>query len=86
MRKEYSGVKFNAVKLTVSFSDVEWDDAERGDPLESNIIREIVIDDDIPDFDDFLSDYLSDEFGFCQYGFNYSILSVEFINLNEKGK
>ena len=72
-------MKFKAVKLTISFSDVDWDDEERKEPLESVITREILIDDDISDFDDFLSDYLSDEFGFCQYGFSYSILSVEFV-------
>lgn len=70
------------IKLTVSFSDILWDTTDNessSDFLETSMVKEIVVDDDIFDFDEYLSDYLSDEVGFCHYGFNYSILAIEFV-------
>lgn len=69
------------IKLTVSFSDILWDaDDEPGSEfLETSMTKEIFVDEDIFDLEDYLSDYLSDEFGFCHWGFNYSILAIEFV-------
>ena len=70
------------IKLTVSFSDILWDIHDY-DPatifLETSMTKEIFVNEDIFDLEDYLSDYLSDEFGFCHWGFNYSIQAIEFV-------
>lgn len=64
------------MKEKVHFS-VQWDGA--GDRLPKKFVSDVEIPIDVDlnnedDLADFLSDWLSDEFGYCHTGFNYELV------------
>lgn len=66
-------------KITVKCTEIQWDtDGDKSllKKLPKNVI--ITIDDycDGDDLDDVIADMLSDEYGFCLFGFNYEIINA----------
>ena len=69
------------IEFEVHFSDITWegDDDNKDDLPESYIEATIKVPkEDILDFQDFLTDWLSDEYGFLLLGYNYEIVSIRF--------
>lgn len=66
--------------MLIHFYNVNWDvKGEVGTlkdlGLKNDFIEEVNIEDiDDDELDDFLSDWLSDEFGYCHFGFDYEII------------
>lgn len=65
--------------MLIHFFNVDWDVdgnqslEELG--LETDFVEEVNIEDiDEDELDDYLSDWLSDEYGFCHFGFDYEVL------------
>lgn len=54
--------------------NVKWDEA--GNRLPKKFISDVCMPEDLTEdeYDDFLSDWLSDEFGYCHLGFNYEMI------------
>ena len=66
-------------KITVKCTEIQWDtdgDKRLLKKLPKNVI--LTIDDyyEGDDFDDTITDMLSDEYGFCLFGFNYEIINA----------
>lgn len=63
--------------MKVKVFDIDWDTDGEDVELPSEI--EVEVDDEFADDEDELSevigDYLSDEYGFCHFGFDYSLPS-----------
>lgn len=71
-------IKVGMIKVT----DIKWDTDNDKDIFKSLPQEIIISDDNIPVYVDphnddelaeFISDYITDETGFCHYGFNYTI-------------
>lgn len=66
-------------KITVKCTEIQWDtdgDKKLLKKLPKNVT--ITIEDycEGDDLDDIIADMLSDEYGFCLFGFNYEIINV----------
>ncbi len=66
-------------KITVKCTEIQWDtdgDKRLLKKLPKNVI--LTIDDyyEGDDLDDTIADMLSDEYGFCLFGFNYEIINA----------
>lgn len=66
-------------KITVKRTEIQWDtdgDKKLLKKLPKNVT--ITIEDycEGDDIDDTIADMLSDEYGFCLFGFNYEIINV----------
>jgi hypothetical protein len=66
-------------KITVKCTEIQWDtdgDKRLLKKLPKNVI--LTIDDyyEGDDLDDTITDMLSDEYGFCLFGFNYEIINA----------
>lgn len=77
-----NSTKSNENLLRVEFSNVQWDVDEEDffsdeDPiLPQNFTVDVPApEDDDTDLSDYLSDWLSDEYGFCHNGFNYQVIN-----------
>ena len=70
-------------KVTVKVSDVEWDTDDEEVDLPKEFTLTVDHYDDT-DLDDEVSDAISDEYGFCHFGFNYIVdgqgVNEEYIN------
>lgn len=77
-----NSTKSNENLLRIEFSNVQWDIDEEDffsdeDPiLPKNFTIDVpASEDDYTDLSDYLSDWLSDEYGFCHNGFNYQVIN-----------
>ena len=66
-------------KIKVHFSNIKWDVDKKCSLRELGLRDEFIKEIEVEDFnreeiEDFLSDWLSNEFGFCHCGFNFEIL------------
>ncbi len=59
----------------VDVTSVVWD-AEEDANLPSNFILEVEVDDedDIDEIDEMVSNAISDEYGYCHYGFEFVVI------------
>ena len=72
---------------TVHFSNVLWDYDDEDVVLDSDLPTDITAEIDIPECDsisDFLSDWLSEEYGYCHKGFSFTIEDEHRIFSKEK--
>lgn len=67
--------------LKVKFSDINWD-IDKEDffynedlMLPKEFTTDVPAPEDDTDLSDYLSDWLSDEYGFCHNGFNYQVIN-----------
>lgn len=74
--------KSNENLLRVKFSNVQWDIDEEDSfyneelILPQNFTANVPApEDDDTDLSDYLSDWLSDEYGYCHNGFNYQVIN-----------
>ena len=77
-----NSTKSNENLLKVKFSNVQWDIDEEDffsdeDPiLPQNFTANVPApEDNDTDLSDYLSDWLSDEYGYCHNGFNYQVIN-----------
>ena len=66
-------------KMTVKCTEIQWDtdrDKRLLKKLPKNITLTIEDYCDGDDLDDVIADMLSDEYGFCLFGFNYEIINA----------
>lgn len=77
-----NSTKSNESLLKIKFSNVQWDvDEEDFFSTEELILPKnftAVVpapEDDDTELSDYLSDWLSDEYGFCHNGFNYQVIN-----------
>lgn len=76
-----NSIKSNENLLRVEFSNVQWDIDEESVFYDKESFCPEVFTVDVPapeddtDLSDYLSDWLSDEYGFCHNGFNYKVIN-----------
>jgi hypothetical protein len=68
--------------LKVKFSNIQWDIDEEDFPSDEKLVlpQNFTVDIPVPedndtDLSDYLSDWLSNEYGFCHNGFNYQVIN-----------
>lgn len=65
------------MKAIVKITDIKWDidNSEDGKiGLPTKLIATFEYTGDADELEDMISDWLSDEYGYCHYGFEYSIV------------
>lgn len=64
--------------MKVLFNEIKWDMEDEvinlPETLEADIDFEDIDIDNEDEVSDFLSDWLSDEYGYCHYGFDYKLI------------
>lgn len=68
----------NHNKVTVYIHDIKWDNDDDCDDVQLPDVVEHTFDynDDIDELEETISDWLSDEYGFCHGGFQYKIENI----------
>jgi hypothetical protein len=67
--------------LRIEFSNIQWDIDEEDFffneelILPQNFTTDVPVPEDNTDLSDYLSDWLSDEYGYCHNGFNYQVIN-----------
>lgn len=75
-----NSTKSNESLLKIKFSNVQWDVDEEDFLSEELILPQnftvvVPAPEDDTELSDYLSDWLSDEYGFCHNGFNYQVIN-----------
>lgn len=75
-----NSTKSNENLLRIKFSNVQWDVDEEDFLSEELILPQnftavVPAPEDDTELSDYLSDWLSDEYGFCHNGFNYQVIN-----------